>query len=110
MTENPPQKDDGPVVFINIFTVKPGKIAEFVELQRKNLERSRSNVPGWRGSRLHRSLDGRTAIMVSMFDSVADHQRVHQTQRFSEHVERLAPLVEKVEPGYYQIVHEVSFS
>jgi len=97
----------GPVVFINVFTVKAGGMDEFVALQKANLERSRGNVPGWRGSRLHRSLDGDKAIMVSAFDSIADHKRVHVTQQFSEHIGKLSPLIEKADFGYYLLVHEV---
>lgn len=107
MSETTNDEKLGPVVFINIFTVKPGKLDEFVALQKANLERSRGNTPGWRGSRLHRGLDGRTAVMVTTFDSIADHKRVHETARFSEHVARLRPLIEKAEPAYYQLEHEV---
>ncbi len=97
----------GPVVFINKFILKPGIIDEFVALQKVNLERSRGNVPGWRGSRLHRATDGRTAMMISTFDTIAYHKRVHHTEGFAEHTRELAPLIETVEPGYYQFVHEV---
>ena len=106
--DEPAAGDDfGPVLFINVFTLKPGAADEFVALQKFNLENSHGNVPGWRGSRLHRSTDGRTAIMVSAFDTIGDHKRVHQTGRFAEHIAKIRPLVEKNDPGYYQIVHEV---
>ena len=98
--------DVGPVVLINIFTVKPGRMDEFEALQKANLERSRGNVPGWRGSRLHRALDGNTAIMVSTFDSIADHKRLHETARISEHVDNVRQLIEKAEPAYYRLVAE----
>ena len=96
-----------PVVFINIFTVKPGRLEEFVALQRAYLEDSRGKVPGWRGSRLHRSLDGNRAIMVSTFDSIADHQRVHTTDRFAEHAAKIRQLVDGVEPGYFVLAKAV---
>ncbi|PWK68443.1 antibiotic biosynthesis monooxygenase [Aminobacter sp. AP02] len=108
MTQNAKNEPNGPVAFVNIFTLKPGKLDDFIALQKINLERSVGNVPGWRGSRLHRSIDGNTAIMISTFDSVADHQRVHETQGFTEHIEKVAPLIESVTPGYYQVVHEVT--
>lgn len=34
----------GPIVFINVFTVKAGSLDAFVTLQKANLERSRGNV------------------------------------------------------------------
>lgn len=108
MTESIFAEATGPVAFVNIFTLKPGKLDEFIALQKINLERSVGNVPGWRGSRLHRSIDGNTAIMISTFDSVADHKRVHQTQGFAEHIAKVGPLIEAAVPGYYQVVHEVA--
>lgn len=99
--------ENEPVVFINIFTVKPGRMEEFVALQKANLENSRGKVPGWRGSRLHRSLDGNRAIMVSTFDSIADHQRVHTTERFAEHVAKIRELIDGAEPGYFVLAKAV---
>jgi quinol monooxygenase YgiN len=99
-----------PVVFINIFTVKPGCMDEFIALQQAHLRRSRGIVPGWRGSRLHRGLDGITAIMVSTFDSIADHQRVHGTERFAEHVVKVRQLMEKNEPGYFLLAEHVDIA
>ncbi|HEY6630770.1 MAG TPA: antibiotic biosynthesis monooxygenase family protein [Rhizobiaceae bacterium] len=96
----------GPIVLINLFTVKPGRMDEFIELQKRNLDRSPGNVPGWRGSRLHRSTDGRTALMMSLFDTIADHKRLRQNSRFAEHVRKLMPLIEGAEPTYYEVVHE----
>ncbi|MBE1205654.1 antibiotic biosynthesis monooxygenase family protein [Aminobacter carboxidus] len=108
MSQNVENELNGPVAFVNIFTLKPGKLDEFIALQKVNLGRSVGNVPGWRGSRLHRSIDGNTAIMISTFDSVADHKRVHQTQGFAEHIAKVGPLIESAVPGYYQVVHEVT--
>lgn len=108
MSQTAENGQDGPVVFVNIFTLKPGKLDEFIALQKINLDRSVGNVPGWRGSRLHRSIDGNTAIMISTFDTVADHQRVHQTHGFAEHIAKVGPLIEGVTPAYYQVVHEVT--
>jgi len=98
----------GPIVLINLFTVKPGRMDEFIELQRRNLELSSGNVPGWRGSRLHRSTDGRTALMMSMFDSIADHKRLRGSSLFAGHIRKLMPLIEGAEPTYYEVVHEAA--
>ena len=102
-----PNDDLGPVVFINIFTVKPGRLDDFIAIQKANLDGSVGVVKGWRGSRLHRATDGRTAIMMSAFDTIGDHKRVHETNRFAEHVRKVRPLIESAGPGYYQVVHEV---
>lgn len=98
----------GPIVLINLFTVKPGRMDEFIAVQKRNLDRSSGNVPGWRGSRLHRSTDGRTAVMMSMFDTIADHKRLHETGRIAERIRTIKPLIESAEPTYYEVVHEVA--
>jgi heme-degrading monooxygenase HmoA len=94
------------VTFINIFTPKPGKLDEFLEIQVAQQRRFAGNIPGWRGSRLHRSLDGTTAAAITIFDSVADHQRWLQTEDFKAHFQRIEPLIERADRGWYELVQE----
>ena len=95
-----------PVVLINTFTLKPGKMDEFLALQTEALQRFRGHIPGWRGGRLHRAVDGDTAVLMSVFDSADAHRRFLETAGFDEHRQRVLPLVEDVQPAYYEIVHE----
>lgn len=97
---------DRPVVLINTFTLKPGKMDEFLALQTAALQRFRGRIPGWRGGRLHRAVDGNTAVMMSVFDSADAHRRFLETTGFDEHRQQVLPLVENVQPAYYEIVHE----
>jgi quinol monooxygenase YgiN len=95
-----------PVVLINTFTVKPGKMDEFLALQRAALEQFRGRIPGWRGGRLHRALDGNTAVMMSVFESADAHRRFLETPGFDAHRARVLPLIEDAQPVYYEVVHE----
>lgn len=96
-----------PVVLINVFTVKPGRLDEFIAVQTAALERFRGQVPGWLGSRLHRALEGDMAVMMSTFDSVDSHRRWHETPDFAAHLSRVRDLVERAEPGFYRMTHAV---
>lgn len=107
MSQTIPDDAIGPVVLINLFTVKPGRMDEFIALQAANLERTRGEVPGRRGSRLHRSTDGRTAILASMFETIGDHRRLNASSQIAEHIQKIRPLVEKAEPTYFEVVHEI---
>lgn len=99
-------KAAGPVVLINVFTPRPGKLDEFVALQTAALEQFRGRIAGWRGGRLHRALDGSSAVMMSVFDAVESHQKFVDSALFAEHRDRILPLVERVEPRFYEIVAE----
>lgn len=97
-----------PVVLINVFTAKPGRLDEFVALQSAELARLSEEAPpaGWRGSRLHRAVGGSNAIMVTVFDSIEHHRQWIETGDFAEHVEAVMPLLEDARPAYYEIVGE----
>jgi heme-degrading monooxygenase HmoA len=100
----------GPVVLINVFTPQAGKLDAFIGIQKAELKRlaDQRAVKGWRSSRLHRALDGKTAVMVSVFDTIGDHKRWVATAAFAEHLDRIRPLIERAEPGYYQLVAEAA--
>lgn len=95
-----------PVVLINTFVAKPGKLDAFLALQAAELRRLTEQSPpaGWRGSRLHRSLDDEKAVMVTVFDTIKDHQRWLRTDEFLHHVTIIEDLLENGSPGYYEIV------
>lgn len=98
----------GPVVLINTFHPRPGRLDEFIEVQMLEVHRMaiRASAAGWMGSRLHRSHDGRTAVMMTVFESVAAHRRWLATNEFADHVERIEPLLEAADPRYYALVFE----
>jgi heme-degrading monooxygenase HmoA len=101
-----PNDQLAPVILINIFTPKPGCMDEFIETQTAFLKLSGDQVSGWRGSRLHRAIDDRTAAMVTIFNTVDDHKRWMETDMFKAHRVRIASLTDSVEGNYYQVICE----
>lgn len=63
-------EQDGPVVLVNTFTAKPGMLPCFVSVQTSEYKRLLGRVEGWRGNRLHVSLDGASAVNYALFDSL----------------------------------------
>lgn len=98
-----------PVVLINVFTPKPGKFDDLIEFQARELRdlARAGNLPGWLGSRWHRSIDGTKAVNVTVYESMEAHNRIKETVDFSEHVRRIGELVESVEGGFYTVVESV---
>lgn len=104
----PRQQDDpaAPVVLINRFTLKPGRMDEFIELQAAARDGFRRAVPGLLGGRMHRSLDGASAVLISVFRSVDDHKRLLESELFAGHAAKIRPLIERTDPGFYKVAYE----
>lgn len=94
------------IVLINTFVPKEGHLDAFIDLQTAFLGATKDVVGGWRGSRLHRSLDGKTAVMMTAVRSVEDHHRWLQTETFVRHRAEVGQLVESVNGSYYEVVCE----
>jgi hypothetical protein len=89
-----------PVTVINRIHVKPGKMDEFIETQRKFAAMLPSE---WLiGGRMYRSIDGLSAVLVSTFRSKEDQDKVFGRADFKEHLQRLQPLVESSSPMLYE--------
>jgi quinol monooxygenase YgiN len=91
-----------PVTQINFLSIKPDKIDEFFEADRTYIA-SVSRPKGLISSRLYRSLDGRSAVRVSQYESVEAHKEIHQSETLRQQIERLRPLVESSSPGLYEV-------
>ena len=89
-----------PITVINRIVVKPGKIDEVIEAQRKYAAALTSN--GYIGGRLYRSLDGQAVVLVSTFQTKTEQEQVMQRADFKEHLQRLQPLVESSSPSVYE--------
>jgi quinol monooxygenase YgiN len=89
-----------PVTVINRLAIRPGKMDEFIETQRKFA----AGLPpcGLIGGRMYRSVDGRTAVLVSTFQSRSAQEEVGQRADFKEHLKTLQPLVESSSPSLYE--------
>jgi NAD(P)H-dependent FMN reductase len=101
-----PEGHEGPVVLINTFTPKPGKLDAFVAAQLDDLRAFAGEVPGMLGARFHRALDGHNAVGVAVFASAADHRRWLEQARFAGHLQKIAPLLDRADPRLYAVAFE----
>ncbi|WP_062050413.1 putative quinol monooxygenase [Bacillus sp. JCM 19034] len=103
------KRNDKSVVWMNVFTIKPGKLDEFIAIQSEELQAFARNgkVLGWLGSRLYRSVDDNKATMMSVFESVEAHKSWNEKADFSEHIKKIGHLIENTEGGYYTVGESV---
>jgi heme-degrading monooxygenase HmoA len=88
-----------PFTMINRLVVKPGKMDEFIEMQRRF---AAAGPSGLIGGRMYRSPDGQSAILVSMFQSKAAQEEIFQRPEFKAHIANLQPLVVSSNPMVYE--------
>jgi heme-degrading monooxygenase HmoA len=96
------------VTTINLFTPKPGKLDEFVEVQKAALSGFRGAVPGLQTSRFYRSPEAGTAVLISVFDTREHFERFRASELFAAHRERIAPLLAGASPGVYELVYRTT--
>lgn len=99
-------KSNKSIVWINVFTAKPGKLDELVTIQAEELhgfKRKAQAVPGWISSRWHRSVDSNKAIMVTTFESIEFHKSWLEKSDFNEHYNKIKHLIEAVDGEYYTL-------
>ncbi|HEY8078917.1 MAG TPA: antibiotic biosynthesis monooxygenase [Labilithrix sp.] len=89
-----------PVVVINRLAIKPGSMDAFVETQRAFA----ASLPpcGLVGGRMYRSEDGRSAVLVSVFDSKEAQEAILERPDFKAHFARLRSLVESSSPVLFE--------
>jgi heme-degrading monooxygenase HmoA len=96
---------DTHILQVTVFTPHEGELGEFIRRQLEGLPRF-GDIPGWRGTRLYRSVDDKTAVLISKWDSVEDQRRLGETELFAAHRATLLPLLETVSSGQYELVYE----
>ena len=91
-----------PTTVINRLVIKPGKIDEFIEVQRNYAASLMKTPAGLIASRLYRGIDGKTVVIVSQFESLEAFEKIRQQDSFTQNVSRLQALVESSSPGAYE--------
>jgi quinol monooxygenase YgiN len=94
-----------PVTQINVLSIKPEKSDEFFEVDRSYISSAGTLPKGLIGIRLYRSLDGKSAVRVSQYESVEAHKEIHKSETLRHEIDRLLPLLESSSPGLYEEVH-----
>ena len=98
---------DPPVFNVSIIRIKPGKFDEFVALQHAQFLRVRGQVQGVRGSRMLKSPAKNLVVLISSFDRALDAERFRRDPRFTEHLERVQPLIDTAEAMPVELAYEV---
>lgn len=99
-----------PLVLINLFTMPPEMVDGFVANWARNIDKA-PGAPGFRGTRLHRSVDPDArypVVNIARWDSVADWQAMFASN-FAAPVGASAgqdgsPAV-AADPNLYRVVH-----
>jgi len=94
-----------PVVNISVIRPREGQFEAFLELQLAQHRRLRGQVRGLRGARLFRSGEG--LVLISVFDTQEDADAFREDPRFTEHMARVRPLIEKSEAGVFSEAYAV---
>lgn len=92
-----------PLVFINVFTVQPGKQDELVELLTRATEDHVRYAPGFLSAKLHRSADGAKVTMVAQWRSLEDYQVMRGDPGPLPYLQRALEIA-TFEPGMYELV------
>ncbi|WP_179281285.1 antibiotic biosynthesis monooxygenase [Paenibacillus sp. XY044] len=94
-----------PVVWVNAFQVKPGKLDEFIQVQTEELRSfaQQGIVKGVLGSRLLRATNRDRALAIALFESVEAHQTWLKQTDFSAHYDKIKDLIEGAEGDYYTV-------
>ncbi|MBS1969394.1 MAG: antibiotic biosynthesis monooxygenase [Bdellovibrionales bacterium] len=95
------------VSVINIFTVKNGKLDEFIDLQQRFASELSKNFDGLIGGRMFKGLDGKTAVLVSVFASMEQQEAVRKLPMFQTHIEHLRTLIDEAKPALFEIAYTV---
>jgi quinol monooxygenase YgiN len=92
-----------PVTQINFISIKPDKVDEFFEADRRFVA-SASLPKGLIGSRLYRSPDGKSAIRVTQYESAEVKKEYHQSEALQQQIALLRTFVESSTTGLYEEV------
>jgi len=92
-----------PVTQILFLSIKPGRLEEFLETDRKFIA-SATLPKGLLGSRLYRSPDGKSAVRVVQYESIEAHQQYQQNPALQQQVALLRDFVESANASLYEEV------
>lgn len=84
---------------VNVFTPKPGETDRFLDMQLRETAAMREDAArkGWLGNEVYRAQDGARVIVVTRFADAEAQRGWAATPAFAAHLDRIGPLLEKVE-------------
>jgi quinol monooxygenase YgiN len=90
------------ITLINTLVVKPGRIDEFIALQKDFVKAMSGRQAGLLGGRMHRTLDGCKAVLISQFASREAQAATTQSAEFRAHLAKLREMVDSSSPDFYE--------
>jgi hypothetical protein len=91
-----------PVTIINRLSIKPGMMDSFIDAQQRFAAEAMKRPNTLIGGRMYKSLDGRSAVLVSTFASMKAQEELLHLDAFKEHVSKLQAMVESSSPNLYE--------
>jgi quinol monooxygenase YgiN len=90
------------VTVINVLTIKPGKMEEFIKEHEAFSRDFGRTCSGLVGGRMYRSSDGKTAMLVSEFESKEAAEQVRNLPAVRDNVKKLQAFVDDSKPLLYE--------
>ena len=93
-----------PVTIVNFFEIDPDKLDEFIGLQHAYATSlaGGDEPSGLIGGRMYRGQDGRSAVLISQFESTEAQERIRNSDAFKQHIAQLKALIVSTNPKLYE--------
>jgi len=88
---------------INVFTVKPERQQELIDLLAEATEAVMRHQPGFISANLHRSFDGQRVTNYAQWRSREDFETMLQNPAAQIHMRQAAETAESFEPHLYEV-------
>jgi heme-degrading monooxygenase HmoA len=99
-------EQDRPIfTLINTFTTEPDKQQAIVDSLTEVTEQIMQHLPGFIGSSVHRSLDGKHVANYVQWESDADFQAMFQNPEAAAHMAEVSSLATSVLPVVYTVAY-----
>jgi quinol monooxygenase YgiN len=92
------------VTLINVFTVKPERQRELVELLVEATEAVMRHQPGFISANIHRSFDGQRVTNYAQWRSREDFEAMLRNPAAQAHMRQAADVADSFEPHLYEVV------
>jgi|GEM_PF-1412836 len=93
------------VTIINQFSIKEGMLDEFIQTQNAFAKELVNSRCGLIGGRMYKGVDGKSAVLLSVFESVEATEAIRRLPEFQQHVARLQPLINGTAPALYEVAY-----
>jgi quinol monooxygenase YgiN len=89
------------VTVINVFTVRPEKHQELLDILIEATENVMSRMPGYISANIHTSIDKKTITNYAQWSSLDDFQKMLQHPEAQEHMRKAAVIATEYHPVTY---------